>query len=243
MNKWIFFDVDDTLYDHLIPFRKAVANWIDDERSFPYEEAYHRLRYYSDILSLELGGAGSMEAGTATEWMRWRRFQLTLAEFGIIINEEEAAAVQQAYLDCQFDIAMLPGARELLAELGASGVGIGLITNGAGPHQRRKIEAMKLEQLVASERIFISGEVGWDKPDARLFRHINEATGSLPDQCVMIGDSWRNDVIGALGAGWTAVWFNHRGADPETDDQPHHVVVNYEMLAALLRVIPRSYSL
>lgn len=234
MKQWVFFDVDDTLYDHLIPFRKAVAGRVGVQKSFPYEKAYHRLRYHSDMLSLQLGGAGAMESGAATEWMRWRRFQLTLAEFGITLGDEEAAEVQGAYIGCQYDIEMLPGARELLMELGSRGIHVGLLTNGAGPHQRRKIEAMRLERLVAPERIFISGERGWDKPDVRLFRHINEATGSRPDQCVMVGDSWRNDVIGALGAGWTAVWFNHRGAEPETDDQPHHIVANFEELAALL---------
>ncbi|MDF2837871.1 MAG: Haloacid dehalogenase domain protein hydrolase [Paenibacillus sp.] len=240
MNKWIFFDVDDTLYDHLIPFRKAVAGWVGAREDFPFEEAYHRLRYYSDMLSLELGGAGAMEAGASTEWMRWRRFQLTLAEFGIMLSEGEAAEVQKAYIGCQYDIDMLPGARELLAELGARGVGVGLITNGAGPHQRRKIEAMGLERLVEPNRIFISGEAGWDKPDARLFRHINEATGSLPDQCVMVGDSWRNDVIGALRAGWAAVWFNHRGAIPETNEEPHHIVANYDELTALFAKTPQA---
>ena len=64
MNKWIFFDVDDTLYDHLIPFRKAVAERVGTRGDFPYEEAYHRLRYHSDMLSLELGGAGAMEAAS-----------------------------------------------------------------------------------------------------------------------------------------------------------------------------------
>ncbi|MDQ6422694.1 HAD family hydrolase [Paenibacillus sp. LHD-117] len=233
MNKAVFFDVDDTLYDHLLPFRKAVSKWVSRVPDFPYEKAYHRLRYYSDILSLELGGAGMMEAGDATEGMRRRRFQLTLAEFGIELSEEESAEVQAAYIGCQYDIEMFPGARELMAELAATGTIVGLVTNGAGPHQRRKIEAMRLEGLIAPENIFVSGEVGWDKPDARIFRYINEVTGTKPEDCVYIGDSWRNDVIGALAADWTVVWFNHRGTVPETDDRPHHIVAGYKELAGL----------
>lgn len=230
----IFFDVDDTLYDHLLPFRKSIAGVVEDRSDFPYETAYHRLRYYSDKLSLELGGAGAMEAGAATEGMRVRRFQLTLAEFGIELSEAEAAEVQAAYLGCQYDIEMFPGARELLVGLAASGIGIGVITNGAGRHQRRKIEAMRLGEVVAPEHIFVSGEAGWDKPDVRLFRHIEAVTGTKPEQCIYVGDSWRNDVVGALGAGWTAIWFNHRGVKPETADQPHHIVASYDELKQLL---------
>ncbi|OUS78657.1 HAD family hydrolase [Paenibacillus sp. MY03] len=243
MHTTVFFDVDDTLYDHLLPFRKAIQGLTSDRPDFPFEEAYHRLRYYSDKLSLELGGAGAMEAGAATEGMRRRRFQLTLAEFGIQLSDEEAAEVQAAYIGCQYDIEMFPGSRELLAKLAASGIAVGLITNGAGNHQRRKIEAMRLEEFVSPERIFISGETGWDKPDIRLFRHINAATGTTPEQCVYVGDSWRNDVVGALGAGWTVVWFNYRGAQPESDDQPHHIVADYKELADLLMKLMAAFKM
>ena len=70
MTKAVFFDVDDTMYDHLLPFRKAVRRQVAEKPEFPFEEAYHRLRYYSDILSLELGGAAAMGSGEAVELMR-----------------------------------------------------------------------------------------------------------------------------------------------------------------------------
>lgn len=234
MKRAIFFDVDDTLYDHLIPFRKAVWDWVEDHNRFPFEEAYHRLRYYSDMLSLEMGGAGAMETGAATEWMRKERFRLTLAEFGIQLNETQAADVQAAYLGCQYDIQMFPGAKELILQLQAAGKIVGLITNGAGSHQRKKIEAMELTGLIPQHYIFISGEAGWDKPDTRLFQHVNQTTGTRPDDCIYVGDSWRNDVIGALEAGWSVIWFNHRGQQAEAGHQPHYTAGDYEELARLL---------
>lgn len=230
----IFFDVDDTLYDHLTPFRKAVEQVAEPGAQFPFEMAYHRLRYYSDILSLELGGAGAMEAGDATEGMRRRRFQLALAEFGIELSDEEAAKMQAAYIGCQYDIEMFPGARELIKELVAKGHLVGLITNGAGGHQLKKIKAMKLDDLIPSKLQFISGNAGWDKPDKRLFDYVNAETGTSSEMSVYIGDSWRNDVIGAVEAGWTAIWFNHREAKPESDHQPHYTAGSYEELRAIL---------
>jgi len=240
----IFFDVDDTLYDHLAPFRQAVEEIAAPSASFSYEEAYHRLRYYSDILSLELGGACAMEAGAATEGMRRRRFQLALAEFGIELTAEKASAMQAAYMDCQYQIELFPGARELIEQLSEAGHLVGLITNGAGEHQQKKIDALELDSLIPPHRQFISGNCGWDKPDKRLFEHVNAKTGTVAEQCVYIGDSWRNDVIGASNAGWTSVWFNHRAAKPEPepksesdhqpDHQPDHIVRDYESLRRLL---------
>ncbi|MBO7748010.1 HAD family hydrolase [Paenibacillus sp. MWE-103] len=233
----VFFDVDDTLYDHLIPFRKTVEQVAGPRiplAAFPYEAAYHRLRYHSDMLSLELGGAGAMEAGAATDYMRMRRFQLTMAEFGLGLTDAQAEAMQAAYIGCQYDIAMFDGARELLEALIRRGDAVGLITNGAPGHQRRKIEAMRLDGLIPRELQFVSGALGWDKPDARLFRHANARTGTRPENSVYVGDSWRNDVIGALEAGWRVVWFNHRRAARESGHEPTREASSYAELRALL---------
>ncbi|NIK69154.1 MULTISPECIES: HAD family hydrolase [unclassified Paenibacillus] len=233
--KGVFFDVDDTLYDHLSPFRQAVIAVVGDREGFPYEEAYHRMRYHSDMLSLEMGGAGAMESGSSTELMRRRRFELALAEFGIALSEEQASAMQAAYIGCQFNIAMFEGARELIEQLVKAGYVVGLLTNGAENHQLKKIRAMELDHLIPPERQFVSGKIGWDKPDIRVFQHVNEATGTRPEKSVYIGDSWRNDVIGALEAGWSVIWFNHRGASPESGEHtPNHTAASYEELARLL---------
>lgn len=235
-NKAIFFDVDDTLYDHLLPFRTAVESVVGEQldSDFPFEAAYRRMRHYSDELSLELGGAGAMETGSATELMRRRRFQLSLAEFGIELTEERAKRMQAAYIGCQYEITMFEGARELIDQLIMNGWTVGLITNGAGEHQMTKIRAMQLDKLLPPEHIFVSGLAGWDKPDHRLFAHVNEKTGTSPANTVYIGDSWRNDVIGALGAGWTAIWFNHRRANPESEHEPQYIAASYKELEQLL---------
>lgn len=234
VRKGIFFDVDDTLYDHLAPFRDALQAIVQPGESFPYEKAYHRMRYYSDRLSEELGGAGTAAYGDAVEDMRTRRFQLALVEFGIRLTREEAEAVQRAYLGRQYGITMFDGARELLQALKDAGHLVGLITNGPADHQMNKITAMKLGDLIPQEHIFVSGAVGWDKPDARIFRHVNERTGTVPEHCYYIGDSWRNDVVGALAAGWHVIWFNHRGVEPESEHEPHHVATSYEELRRML---------
>ncbi|AWP30546.1 HAD-superfamily hydrolase, subfamily IA, variant 1 [Paenibacillus vortex V453] len=232
--KGIFFDVDDTLYDHLAPFREAVQETARPGEAFPYEAAYHRMRYYSDRLSVELGGAGTAAYGEAVEEMRRRRFQLALAEFGIPLSLEAAEVVQQTYLDRQYTIRMFAGARELLKKLADAGHVVGLITNGPADHQMNKIAAMQLGDLIPPDRLFVSGAVGWDKPDPRIFRHVNQLTGTAPESSYYIGDSWRNDVIGALAAGWNIIWFNHRSVAPESEHEPHHIVTSYGELERLL---------
>lgn len=234
MKRAIFFDVDDTLYDHLAPFRQAIMPWTKGNLHFPYEQAYHRMRYYSDKLSLELGGAGQMELGAATEQMRRQRFQFSLAEFNIHITEVEAESIQQAYLSCQFAIEPFPNIIELILELKDLGISIGLITNGAESHQWKKIKALKLEQYIPLDWIFVSGSYYWDKPDSRLFQLVNNRTRTLAEHCTFVGDSWRNDVMGALSANWNVIWFNHRNQQAGQDGTPTAIVTNVHDLRSQL---------
>lgn len=232
-NHAVFFDVDDTLYDHLQPFRAALEETLGTGPDFPYEPAYHRMRYYSDFLSAEAGGTPTH--GRVLESMRTERFVRSLGEFGLLLTPEQAAAVQSAYLNRQFDIRPFPGALELIGALQARGAIVGVITNGPPEHQWMKIRALGADRLIPAELVFISGAVGLTKPDVRLFELIAGKLGKAPDQCCYIGDSWRNDVVGAAGAGWRVIWFNHRGVRPESEPYPRHEpVTDYAELTRLL---------
>ncbi|MCP3795544.1 MULTISPECIES: HAD family hydrolase [Paenibacillus] len=215
--KAVFFDVDDTMYDHLHPTRDALRTVLGLSERFPYEKAYHRIRYYSDVLSAK-GGLLEGKAGPdELDEMREGRFILALQEFGVEITREQAVHVQQEYLDRQYQIEPFEGATSLINDLSSAGFLVGLITNGLEEHQMSKIKAMALENHVAVEHIFVSGTVGYAKPDPRIFEVVNERTGTLAEHCCYIGDSWRNDVAGAIAANWQVIWFNHRNAPPETD--------------------------
>ncbi|WP_114496642.1 HAD family hydrolase [Fontibacillus phaseoli] len=228
----VFFDVDDTLYDHLIPFHQALEHVLGTGEDFPYASAYHRMRYYSDKLSADAGGTPTH--GSQLHEMRTRRFILSLAEFGVTLTGTQAAEIQSQYLRCQFKIQLFDGVRSLLTGLMDQGVTVGLITNGPPEHQMRKIRALGLNDLIPPERIFISGAVGWTKPDRQLFHHVADKLNLAPAACYYVGDSWRNDVVGAVDAGWNVLWFNHRGATPETDHRPHYTTSSYSEIAKIL---------
>ncbi|PQP84435.1 HAD family hydrolase [Paenibacillus sp. PCH8] len=231
--KTIFFDVDDTLYDHLQPLRGALQDVLGLPDDFAYAEAYHRFRYYSDWLSAQ-EDLSAVPEPDAVERMRRRRFELTMEEFKIPLQPGQADELQARYLSRQFEIVPFEGAYALIRRLQAEGHTVGLITNGEGEHQRRKLEALDVLSLVDEQLIFISGMTGYAKPDRRLFEHVSKKSGTNAHASYYIGDSWRNDVVGAVDAGWTVIWFNHRDAEPETDHQPHFVVRNYEEIGHIL---------
>ena len=105
----------------------------------------------------------------------------------------------------------MPGVPELLEALRGR-VRIGVVTNGPSARQRDKLELCDIrpEDLDA---LAISEEVGAAKPDPAIFRHALSGLGVAPEQVTMVGDSWENDVLGALGSGMAAVWLNRYGRD------------------------------
>ena len=52
---------------------------------------------------------------------------------------------------------------------------------------------------------FISAELGWEKPDSAIYRHVAEALHLSPGSLLSVGDDPRNDVEGPRRAGWQAM--------------------------------------
>ena len=108
-------------------------------------------------------------------------------------------------------IELRPGALELLEAL--SGFRLGLLTNGPSRLQWRKIELLKLKKLFAA--IIVSGDRGIYKPDRAIFQQMSEALSVRPQEAVYVGDSLYDDIAGAKGAGWWAIWFNNGQRQPD----------------------------
>jgi len=225
----IFFDLDDTLYDHLVPFRDAVREVLKlDESSHNLADVFHTVRHYSDLLWPKyLLGEHTLEE------IRLLRMELAFADFGLHLDREAASEVQAAYLGRQYSIEMIDGVLPQLERFIAEGHTVGIITNGPEEHQRRKIHALGVDKLIPDELIFISDAVGIAKPDPAIFAYVNGKTGTSADHCLYVGDTWTNDVVGALEAGWKVCWYNPRGRQPLTGHEPSYIFTNYGEFRAL----------
>jgi putative hydrolase of the HAD superfamily len=80
------------------------------------------------------------------------------------------------------------------------------------------LDRLGLNALVPNR--FLSAELGFLKPDPQPFAAVQARLGLFPGEIAMVGDSWRDDVAGALDAGWTAIWVNRNGLPrPELDPE------------------------
>jgi putative hydrolase of the HAD superfamily len=85
------------------------------------------------------------------------------------------------------------------------------ILSNADSRFRHILTAKGFPELTSA--IFISSEMGFEKPDVRIFRHVEEVFGHSPDQFVHIGDSPPHDAEGAISAGWHYFLVGENGFD------------------------------
>jgi putative hydrolase of the HAD superfamily len=117
-----------------------------------------------------------------------------------------------------------PGALETLLELRARGHRLALLTNGGAAFQREKIERFALAPLF--DVVLVEGELGYGKPDPRVFERALRALGAAPQEALMTGNDLRSDIYGAKRAGVRAVWIDHArtGVPAGALAQPDRVV-------------------
>jgi putative hydrolase of the HAD superfamily len=125
------------------------------------------------------------------------------------------------------------GAAETLASLRDAGYRIGLISNTIWPAELHIEDLEEIGLLQYLEHLTFSGEIGIWKPNRQIFLHALDALEAAPEQSVFVGDSPREDIFGARGAGMRAIWI--RGPEfPLGDVQPDAII---ETLPELLPIV------
>lgn len=236
----ILFDIDDTLYDQVIPFGKAVQKVFPELTGVPYETLFKRRAYHSEVsFRMALNHEITME-----EMYRYR-VQKTFAEFGLQVSDEDAMAFQEAYEQSQKQLELSPVMEQMLDHCQSRGVLLGIISNGPAEHQMEKARTMKMGRWISEEWTIVSGAVGIVKPDLRIFRLAEERMGLDPEtmEIWFVGDSFANDIVGAAAAGWKTIWLNRRGkALPEGSVVPDIIVENDEELyQAVTEMLKMTY--
>ena len=115
------------------------------------------------------------------------------------------------------------GAEETMRRL-ARRYRLAIVTNLPADDAAAIWRRLRLHRFVPERLLFAAGSgAPARKPDVLLFRYVSAQLGVPPHRCVMVGDSYRQDVAGALRAGWKAVWLRKRATrlrDPRVSAAP-----------------------
>jgi putative hydrolase of the HAD superfamily len=109
---------------------------------------------------------------------------------------------------------------------------LGLLTNGASDLQCRKIEGSGVGQYFSET--LISGDIGFAKPDRRVFELLLSQLKAKAANTLMIGNNLIADIQAAQNAGLRAIWVNRSGAAPEASIIPDWEISRLTQLESIL---------
>jgi putative hydrolase of the HAD superfamily len=131
-------------------------------------------------------------------------------------DDAQKKAVLQAFSEAGDQAACFPEAPEVVGAV-RSLARVGLLSN------TQSFGLELLDRLGIAERIrsrMLSAELGALKPELAVFEAVQRRLGLFPGNLIMVGDSWKDDVLGPVAAGWAAVWVNRDGQTrPEHDPE------------------------
>lgn len=197
----VFFDLDNTLIDRDLAFKKGLPEWfrmnVPDISQEEYPDQIHR------ILKQDKNGYPDRY-----EFCGWIKSTYGLSGISLDrIQNEFSALVADNIVRNSAVIGHLASLKLLCL--------IGIISNGSGMAQRTKIHNAGLECIFDHSTIYIEGERGHGKPDPSIFLLASKDHQIPPENFLFVGDHPVNDVLGAQQAGMKTCWISN--GRPVTD--------------------------
>lgn len=200
---WLLFDADGTLFDYDAAEGKALA------ATFEAAGFSFHTDYANTYRAVNAAAWAAFERGELTQPQLHRlRFQRTLQALALRTDVDAFAESYLVQLSRTTDL--IDGALDAVSSL-ARRFRLYLITNGIPRVQHGRLARSPLRPYF--QGVAISGEVGYAKPDPRIFDAAFAGMGGPPrSEVLIIGDSLSADIAGGLNYGIDACWFNPNGA-------------------------------
>lgn len=109
----------------------------------------------------------------------------------------------------------------------------GIITNGVTQRQKEKILNSNLNQYF--ETIIISEEIGYRKPDKKIFEIAMNELKVKAKEVIFIGDNLVLDIMGSQDVGMTGVWFNPSMEVNDSDIKPDYEIRKLENILEFIK--------
>jgi YjjG family noncanonical pyrimidine nucleotidase len=198
----ILFDADNTLFD----FDSAETEALERALAafgLPHGQAvrdsYHRINQH-------LWKRLEKKEVTA-ERLQTERFRKLLEQIGA---RADASAINEQYKRALSECARLVNGADELCRLLSRDCRLSIVTNGIAQTQHRRFERSAIRADFSA--LFISGEIGFQKPQVQFFDAVFSQLGIRDKRRVlMVGDSLSADIRGGNRAGIDTCWYNPHG--------------------------------
>ena len=228
MIKFVFLDLDDTILDFHKAEQVALTNALIH---FGIEPTQSTLDLYHRINKAQWE---RLERGELTrEEVKVERYRILYSMLGIDLSPKDTTA----YYESQLAIGhyFIDGALDLLEQL-HSKYSLYIASNGAEKVQNSRLASAGIEKYF--DNIFISENLGYNKPDKRFFENCFEYIDNFDkSKAVIIGDSLTSDIKGGKNAEIKTIWYNPKRIANKTDIKPDFEVSDLSQISKTLTLI------
>lgn len=200
--KHIFFDLDHTLWDFEKNSELTFKQIFKEQKvDINFDEF---MRVYSPI-NVDYWKL-FREEKISKETLRYKRLKDTFDKLNYKASDtfiNQTAKDYLAYLPNYNNL--IEGAIEILEYLHPK-YSLHIITNGFKEIQSKKIKASNITKYF--DIIVTSESVGVKKPNLKVFEFALQKAATTAKECVMIGDSYEADIMGAFNAGVLPIHLN-----------------------------------
>lgn len=208
MFEYLLIDLDDTIFDFRGQEKLALKQALTIFGIDPTDEVCHRYHLINKA-----------------HWERLERKEITreqvlVGRYAVLLQElgvdEDPVKLARTYEKCLSQGHLfLPGAVETLERLFGN-YKLYIISNGTSHVQAGRLKSADISRYF--EEIFISQDVGVNKPDKAFFdRCIAKIPGFQKEKALIVGDSLSSDILGGINAGIKTCWVNaqQKPANPQ----------------------------
>ena len=215
----VLFDLDGTLLDRMVAFRRGAEALYDEELAI--QAAVSLAEFVELMVGWDGDGYGDREemyTNVAESWPDVSRSLPELMDFHrkaqpmFTVPDERVVA--------------------FLTELHHAKVPWGVITNGTST-QRPKIASSGFGDIMPFA--IVSAEVGYEKPDPRIYQDgLKQLGGVTAGSTLFVGDNPETDIGGAQSAGMPTAWVRRGREWPAGSQPPDYQIDHVDELRAVL---------
>jgi HAD superfamily hydrolase (TIGR01549 family) len=168
------------------------------------------------------------------------RFHRTLKRLALEPIDQAAAFAEKltrVHMDAVRSVTWAPAERIAAVRMIAPHYRLGLLSNFDDAQCGREVlHDTGVADLF--EAVVISAEVRLRKPDRRIFEHLRAMLSLDPHEILFVGDTPRDDVLGAREAGMRSVWISKgQPSLPEGIPAPDFIIRDLSDLPRLLGIL------
>lgn len=192
MIKAIIFDFDGTISN-----RKENAYGVFNEYLRQFFKDFNEIEYEAmlqDLITYDCNGTISVKL----------RLIPFINKYGKYLPEDFEEKFIPFYYDHMYRFSVLKDETRSVLEKLKGKYKLAILSNGDSTSQHNKITQVNIEEFF--DEVVVTGDIGVHKPNKEAFEYVLNKLNVKNDECLMIGDVFSSDILGAINTNITPVW-------------------------------------